>query len=187
MENPCGSQPLTRRQLRYGKLDSFRVPRPKRSRPFLPRMASTTNARYLLNCTPPHADSLSSLRTEFWYGMFGIPGSCSSVRTPSSVRRCHSPPMAVSSHAQLPNETFISGRSLPTATYFTEYSHPTLGTVPLHSSPRMGNRLSRSAVARSSHGAQEALPSLLPVSLPKPLNAPRIPSWIFLLTECWRI
>ena len=72
--------------------------------------------------------------------------------------------MAASSHAQPPEQTFVSGRSPPLVIYFTRYSHPA-SCVPVHSSPEAESQLSRSVVPQSGYGAQKVLP------LPTPQNA----------------
>ena len=77
-------------------------------------------------------------------------------------RGCPFPPMVVSSHARLPDQTFISGRSLLPAIYFTEYSPPAPHIL-FRSSPETESRSSRFAVARSDYGVRRIFPPPPPV------------------------
>ena len=96
-------------------------------------------------------DLPSLLRAKFWYGTFRVPNVCYIVWTPTSIQECPSPPTVVSSHAQLLDQPFISGRSLPLAISFMKYSHAA-GYALVHSSPKMENQLSCLSVTRSNHG-----------------------------------
>jgi len=149
-EDPCGSRLLMRRPSPSGNSGSPRVPHLRRSRPFPPQTALTPR-RFLTSITPttawsrfgsfmPRADSPSLFREVSWYGMFGTPNACYNAQILRSVQRCPSPPMVVSSHAQLADQTFISGRSLPLAISFTEYLYHVFRVL-VRSSPETENRL----------------------------------------------
>jgi len=162
MENPYGSQPLVGQPSPSGKSGSPQMPYPRRSRPSLFQgsvsvATSSKNLRNKFSSSPLYADSPLCPRAKLWCGMLRTPNPCYIARMPRSIQGCPSPPTVVSSHARLPEQMFVYGRSPPPVIHSTKHSHPA-PHVPGHSSPQMESRLSCLVAPRSGYGTQKILP-----------------------------